>query len=199
MAITPSSNVKLLKCPIELDNKNQLTFASAQAQYSYFNGLPSLSLQEDYSYIRKDSAISYGAHIDSIIEYNYVMYQNENYTNKWFYAYITGMQYVNDGTTLIYIATDVFQTWQFDLTWKQSFVTREMIAVASDTPGANLVPEGLETGEYKIIGKTDLDAMLRPIYIVAYTRNPKDDGFTQDTPDGQGFIANGIVNGMYFY
>jgi hypothetical protein len=197
MAVTPTTNIKILKCPIELDNKNQLTFASVQEQFNYFNNLPYLEITDSY-YQRKDSYIEYPAHIDTLIDYNYCMYQNENYTNKWFYAFITNMEYINDGTTRIYITTDVFQTWQFDITWKQSFVTREMISVSDDVPGRNLVPEGLETGEYKIIAKRDLDAMLRPIYIVAYTRNPKDDGFTQDTPDGQGVIANGIVNGMYF-
>ena len=62
------------------------------------------------------------------------MYQNNNYTNKWFYAFITNMQYENNGTTLISIATDVWQTWQFDITWKQSFIEREMIDVQDDIP-----------------------------------------------------------------
>lgn len=68
------------------------------------------------------------------MEYNYVMYLNENYTNKWFYAFITKMEYENDYNTKIYITTDVFQTWQFNLTFKQSFIEREMCAVSEDTP-----------------------------------------------------------------
>ena len=62
------------------------------------------------------------------------MYQNENFSNKWFYAFITNMTYVNNGMTLIEIATDVFQTWQFDLQYKQSFIEREMINVNEDIP-----------------------------------------------------------------
>ena len=62
------------------------------------------------------------------------MYKNENYSNKWFYAFITGMRYINDNVTEISIATDVFQTWQFDLIYKQSFIEREIIPVADDTP-----------------------------------------------------------------
>lgn len=73
-------------------------------------------------------------HIDDLLEYNYVMYLNENYTNKWFYAFITNMEYVTDFNTKIYISTDVFQTWQFNFTFKQSFIEREMIAVADDIP-----------------------------------------------------------------
>lgn len=63
--------------------------------------------------------------------------------------------------------------------------------------GANLVPEGLETGEYKIGGTAEFDE-LEPIYIIAYSRNPHDDGLTSETPAGLGIIINGIPNGMYF-
>lgn len=62
------------------------------------------------------------------------MYKNSNYSNKWFYAYITRMEYENDGMTNIYITTDVFQTWQFDLNFKESFIEREMLAKADDVP-----------------------------------------------------------------
>lgn len=144
-AITPQTELRLIKCPIESDNRNQLTFTSATAQYNYFNSLPHLEV-DNFTYQRKDGVIRYPAHIDSIIEYNYVMYQNENYTNKWFYAFITGMEYVNDNMTYITIKTDVIQTWLYSITWKRSFVEREH--VSDDTIGAHTIPERLETGDY---------------------------------------------------
>lgn len=133
MAIKPDTNLSLLKCPLQLSNKHQITFANANSQYSYFDSLPKLEI-ENISYQRKDSIIRYPAHIDSILEYNYCMYQNENYSNKWFYAFISNMRYVNDNMTEISIVTDVFQTWQFDLIYKQSFIEREMISVNDDVP-----------------------------------------------------------------
>lgn len=133
MAITPQTNIKLLKVPLELSNKNQLTFANKQAQYNYFNSLPKIE-KDKANYQRKDNVLYFPAHIDSILDYNYCMYQNDNYSNKWFYAFITNMQYENNGTTAITLATDVWQTWQFDLIWKQSFIEREMVNVANDIP-----------------------------------------------------------------
>mgnify|MGYP003571540316 CR=1 FL=1 len=133
MAISPQTELKLLKVPILMNNKNQITFASKEAQYNYFNSLPKLEI-DNISYQRKDSVIRYPGHIDDLLEYNYCMYQNENYSDKWFYAFITNMEYINDNMTLISITTDVFQTWQFDFTFKQSFVEREMINVADDIP-----------------------------------------------------------------
>lgn len=148
-AITPSTNLKLLKNPNNLSNLNQLTFATASDQYTYFNGLTKLEV-EDFTYQRKDYVIRYKACIDDILDYNYVMYQNEAYSNKWFYAYIENMRWINDNLTEITIRTDVFQTFQFDLTYKASFVEREH--VSDDTIGKNLVPEELETGDYVVNG-----------------------------------------------
>lgn len=146
-AITPQTELRLLKCPIESDNRNQLTFSNATAQYNYFNGLTHLTA-DNFTYQRKDSVIRYPAHIDTILSYNYVMYQNEAYTNKWFYAFITNMEYVNDNMTLITIKTDVYQTWMFDMVWKRSFVEREH--VNNDSIGANTVPENVELGAPKV-------------------------------------------------
>ena len=144
MNITPDTNIRLLKCPLKLDNKNQITFSSSEAQYNYFNSLPKIEVEGSY-YQRKDSSIYYPDNFDDLLEYNYVMYQNENYSNKWFYAFITDIEYISDNCTRLEIATDVFQTWQFDLEYKQSFVVREH--ANDDTIGSNLVEENLDIGE----------------------------------------------------
>lgn len=169
MNITPDTNIRLLKCPLKLDNKNQITFSSLANQTSYFMGLNYLEVEASM-YQRKDSSIYYPAIYDDLIPYTYVMYQNENYSNKWFYAFITGMEYLNDNTTRISILTDPFQTWQFDLTYKASFVEREMINITADVPGANLVPENLETGEYKVAATADVTG-LAPYFVWAYADN----------------------------
>lgn len=135
--VTPQTDIFLLKCPLTLSNKHQITFANANAQYNYFNSLPKIELA-DASYQRKDEFIRFDGHIDEIQEYNYCMYKNNNYSNKWFYAFITDMKYENDGMTYVFIKTDVFQTWQFSLTWKQSFIEREMISVSDDVPRCKL-------------------------------------------------------------
>ena len=142
--ITPNTTIVLLKSPLTLSNKNQMTFASKTAQYNYFYSLPKL-IEEDCMYQRKDNVIRFPAHADTLQEYNYCMYQNENYGNKWFYAFITKIDYVNDNCSYITIKTDTFQTWQFDLLWKQSFVEREH--VQDDTIGLHTVPENLDIGE----------------------------------------------------
>lgn len=193
MAITPSSDLKLLKCPIELDNKNQLTFANTTAQYNYFNSLPKLEA-EGYTYLRQDSIIRYNGHIDNLIEYNYVMYKNTNYTNKWFYAYITKMEYVSDSVTFIYIETDYYQTWMFDLVFKKSYVEREH--VSDDTVGKHTIDEDLSTGDYlQVSTPTNIwQPNLSNMKIcVAITQMPNGD----NVPVEQHSI-NGIYSGLTY-
>lgn len=200
MNITPDTNIRLLKCPIKLDNKNQITFSNLSSQTTYFLSLPYEEV-EGSMYQRKDSSIYFPAIYDDLTEFTYVMYQNENYSNKWFYAFITGMEYLNDNTTRISILTDPFQTWQFDLTYKPSFVEREMINVSSDVPGANLVPENLETGEFKVAGTANVTG-LSPVYVWAYS-DPKiklgqsGTEYTLSSTSNVHYV-NGIFTSVYF-
>lgn len=144
MAITPQTNIRLLKVPFEIDNKNQLTFQNKDAQTNYFENLDNIEIEE-CTYLRKDDVILFPEHIDNIINYNYVMYKNENYLDKWFYAFIENMTYENEGMTKIKIKTDVFQTWQFDIIYKDMFIEREH--VNSDNIGEHTIPENLNIGE----------------------------------------------------
>lgn len=139
------TKVYLLSVPLENDYKDTLYFANATAQHNYFAGQVVKSYT-DFSYQRKDSVIRVPAIVDSIRNCNYVMYQNSAYSNKWFYAFINRMVYIDDGRTDIYISTDVLQTWMFEMNFKDSFIEREH--VNDDTIGIHTMPEGLDTGEY---------------------------------------------------
>ena len=198
MAITPQTDIRLLKVPFELDNKNQLTFANIQAQTNYFLSVPYIQ-EDNCSYQRKDNIIRFPAHVDSILNYNYVMYKNEAYTNKWFYAFITGMKYVNNNMTEISIETDVFQTWQFDLIYKKMFVEREH--VSNDAVGLHTVPENLETGEYicnSHYKDTTMDSYTQDLcFILASTSEPVV-GEAKDTV-APSAIYNGIYTGLSYY
>lgn len=144
MAIT---KVYLLSVPLEKDYAHTLYFANQAAQLSYFQDRIQ-KRYKDFTYQRKDGVIRVPDQIDTLwkLGANYVMYQNPDYNDKWFYAFITDMQYINDGRTDITIQTDCLQTWMFEKVLKPCFVEREH--TMSDTVGGNTVPEGLETGEY---------------------------------------------------
>ena len=143
--ITPNSKIRLLKAPFEMDSNNELTFSSVQSQTNYFLSLPYDEMDEA-TYQRKEERIRYDKGFDELIGYNYCMYQNTEYSNKWFYAFIERVEYVNDNTSYLYIKTDVFQSWMFNYQWKASFIEREH--VEDDTAGLHTIDEGLTTGPY---------------------------------------------------
>lgn len=193
---TPNSEVRFLHIPIEMDMKNQLTFNNKEEQAKYFAS-HEVARYEKVNYIRKNSIIRLNKNVDDCYNFNYVMYRNTDYTNKWFYAFVTNVEFITRGNTAVQIATDPWQTWQFDIKYYQSFVKREMCNVSDDYPGFNLIPEGLETGEYKIGGTAEFDN-LEPVWVVAYLGNTWNSSGT-DIPIGDGgYIANGIAQSVTF-
>lgn len=188
-AIAPSTDIYLLKLPIELDDENQLTFASASAQATYFQSLTKTSA-EDTTYQRRDETIRYPAGIDTILQYNYVMYKNVNYSDKWFYARITNMAYAGDEMTAISIEEDTFQTWQFDLVYSQCFVEREH--VNDDTFGKHTIPEGLETGEY--VRNAMVDYHFGGNYFLAFQVTELISNMTDGNTSGR--LYDGIYSGL---
>ena len=196
--IIPQSDVRLIKVPLEINDLNQLTFANATAQYNYFNSLPKISF-DDFTYIRQDSTLRVEALYDDIINYNYVMYKNDAYSNKWFYAFIEDMEYLNDNVTAVKIRSDSWQCWQFDLTYKPTFVAREH--TNDDTIGSNTVPENLELGEPTINGdilkiKPIADTVLNFYYI---TFMVSDVSILPLTMQGLSSQYNGIFSGYKLF
>ena len=192
MNIIPDSDIILLKCPLELDNKNQITFSTAEAQFNYFNSLTKITL-DSASYVRKDDSIRVPELLEDILQYNYLMYRNHNYSNKWIYAFITNSEYLNDNCTRIDFETDPFQTWQFDLEYKKSFVIREH--TNDDTIGANILDEGLDSGDMITINNSGINYPLTGCKIVIMsTYDPYAPQGTN--PDYNGLISyNGIMYG----
>lgn len=195
--ITPNTDVILLKVPLEADNANQLTFANATAQFNYFNGLTGKLALEKFTYSRKDGVLRVPLGYDDAIAFNYVMYRNTSYSNKWFYAFITGYEYLNDGATALSIKTDVWQTWQFSISYPRMFVEREH--TNADTRGNNTLPENVELGEYvknSNVATPQIGAsvMFYAIGVSEIVGTLSKDG-NNVTPTAN---INGLPNGLYY-
>lgn len=189
MYIAPDSKIYLLH-NVRIDNTYEHTihFNSSTAQADYFISLAKYSLS-DYTYIRKDRTVRVGVLADNLFDCNYLMFQNTAFGNKWFYAFITNVEYVNNTTSNITFEIDVMQTWYFDYTVNASFVEREH--VNSDNIGENLVPDDLELGEY-ISSTFDATGKLGDYSIIVAAT------FNKDLDNATGGEYSNIYSGLYY-
>lgn len=171
MYIQPQTNIRLLNnVPLDTTYEHTIYFASSTAQYNYFITKQKYNLT-NYSYQRVNKGICrVGIPADNIYDCNYMMFQNTAYGNKWFYAFITAIEFVNNETSEITFELDVMQTWFFDYSVDNCFVEREHST--TDNLFENLVPENLELGDY-IISYSQVQSM-GPMSICALTSKTSD-------------------------
>ena len=159
MANVPLSgtNVRLLSgVPFYNDYKDTRWFDTKAQQTAYFlnRACPKSMQQVTFQRFEDKTYIAVSAPIDDLRTVNYLMFQNAKTYDKWFYAFVTKLEYKNSGTTYVHFQLDVLQTWRFDYGFKPSFVLREHTPLwyADGTPVRNTVPEQLNYGEaYDIV------------------------------------------------
>lgn len=198
MTVNPQGTIYLCKTKLKNDYKNQLTFSTPKEQINYFNSTV-FKTYTNYTYIKKDNVVQVGENIDNLINCNYLFYLNTGFSTKYYFCFITKMEYVNENCTRIYFETDCFQTWYFELTYNRCFIEREH--VDDDSVGVNTVPENLEVGEYisnaHYKDPTMSDFSKKCCFIVASTSEPIV-GEAKDTVAPTA-IYNGIYTGLSYY
>ena len=149
MYIAPNSTIILLKdVPLSRDYTDTIFFTSAAAQTSYFQAAYVKKTFTAQSYQRvKKWVMRLEVLADDIYDYNYMMFQNTSFGSKWFYAFITNVEYINNSVSEITYELDVMQTWLFEATVKPSYVERE--TAETDVIGANIAPEPIDIGPVK--------------------------------------------------
>ena len=195
--ITPTSQLILIKSPLEYNDENTLDWTSLNDQYTYFSStLPHKAYPSNLTYIRRDNSIrcetDSNFRYEDLLQYNYCMYKNTSYSNKWIYAFITDCRYVNDGMSEITIKTDCWQTWWSEITLKPCYIER--CHVADDTRGKWLLDEGLETGDYINRNVINSSTPLGSCIILSTTVTISD----MSTPNGGGYYGN-VFNGTKYY
>ena len=172
--MTFQSEIYLAKgIKLDRDYNNVLNY-TPQQMLSYVQSKQTAHAS-DYSFIRETGAISVGFDYSICLEANYIAFQNKNYSNRWFFAWIDSVTYINDGTTELTYTVDSWSTYFNDLDCSHKrFIIRQH--ALTDVAGNNTVPEGLELGEFVING-IDLDLDLPDLVYVICT-NKKMDGST---------------------
>lgn len=145
----PQTTFYLLR-NIKLDHSytNTMDFDTKEEQYNYFFSKKAFEVLEG-TYQRKTIGVVRVPFLyDDIATCNYIMWQNANYSDKWYYAFILEIKYINPNLSEIIYDLDVIQTYMFDVEWKPSQIDRDMGAQFSNTgiPYVNREVEDLDYG-----------------------------------------------------
>ena len=144
-----NSNIMICK-NIKLDKsyKDVLNYTEQQMLSLCQNN--AVASANNYSFIRGERGfIKTSFNYNDALKCNYMAFQNPDYSNKWFFAFIDDVIYDNDGTARIRYTVDEFST---------CYVIREH--VNSDEVGEHTYPEGLEFGDYIINVSGDVETLL---------------------------------------
>lgn len=154
MALVPLSatHVRLLKgVPFNNDYKHTRWMANRPEQTAYFLAKPHLFTSQSMNFQRIEghTFVDVKQHIDTLHSINYMMFQNEHLKDKWFYAFVTKLEFKNISNTRVYFELDVLQTWRFEMNFKPSYVVREHRPLwnRDGTPIINTIDEGLDYGQ----------------------------------------------------
>lgn len=175
MAFMPTSNIYIGTVPFDSSYRHVHYIKDRTAQQSHFLSLcPNVLRRDDYTYQRLDDSVVVPFNAETLYGYNYCMFQNQNYGDRWFYSFIKSIEYVNPQSSRLHLETDVMQTWFPDCTVKSCMVEREH--VNDDSIGAHIKEEGLDPGEL-IVGYYSFDNQNQYLYpVVASAVEPLKDG-----------------------
>lgn len=127
--------------------ENSLYFATEAAKDAYFSNIPRVAQATQVSYTRAERGIiRVEIPIYNMYRVGYMRFQNSSFENKWIYAFVTGIEYINNLVTQVRFEIDVLMTWMGTFQLGQCFIERQH--TVNDYIGANIADEGLDTGEY---------------------------------------------------
>lgn len=192
-------NSKILLCKgIKLDKsyKNVLSYTNTQMLNLCMNDAHLIKSADNYSFIKKGiNNINTSFSYSECLRANYIAFQNPDYDNKWFFAFIDKITYNGEKNTNIQFTIDVWSTFYEDVDFQECFVIREH--VNDDTIGAHTLPENVETGEYAMItAPVPLNNYDTGTYICVAVSEMIPEVLMDDDDNKRTF--NGIYNGLYF-
>lgn len=126
--ITPNkSTITLYNVPFPKNSEHVLNFRTKQDQFVYFQAhmIRKIANTKFIRSARDRGWIVVKGNVDQMMNVNYISYNNGNYSDKNFYCFVTGMEWVSANSTRLYIKEDTFQTWLFDIdTFTKSYIER---------------------------------------------------------------------------
>ena len=138
-------NSKIIICNnIKLDRNYINTLNYTEAQMLTLCQQNAIASADNYSFLQETGGIYVAFTYNQCIRANYIAYQNPDYSNKWFFAWIDKVIYKGNKNCELQFTVDSWATWFPNLSLDTCFVEREH--VNDDTIGLHTIPENLDVG-----------------------------------------------------
>lgn len=201
MYIEPGSECYLLSgVPLDATYQHTIYFESKEAQEAYFkqkinvNNAP--EEQKPYAfnkqtYIRvlegqrgmfKAEMLPHNS--DDMMTLNYIMFRNDLFQHKWFYAFITDIIFVGNRVYNIHFELDYMQTYMFNYKLKECWIERQH--VSNDEIGRHTLPEPVDLGPYKTKIQTYTNKMDEYSVMIGYVQG-----------EGSGSVSATYISGQF--
>ena len=177
MYVIPNSTVQYFKnINLSPGYENAMYFASTADKDNAFSSLASVALTEDnVSYVYKDRpAFRSALPVSTLYNVRYMRFKNTSFENKWFYAFVTSVDYVNNGLTEVSFELDDLMTWMGSFTLEPCLILREH--TATDNAYEHLVEEDLPTGDYVLAAKEEIATNSDPQLVLSVARTSSQTG-----------------------
>ena len=167
-----------------------LYFASPEARDNYFTPLVTNRFTNQM-YTRVNSGIiKVRAYCEDINDITYMRFKNKD-NGRYYYAFVNGVEYINENNTRISFEIDVMQTWYFGGTAKINPCYVKRMHVNNDGFRKNLEPEPVGTDQYRMdLLNTDGGGSFSQYSVII--------GSTAE-PDDENMIQSGIFCGTKYH
>lgn len=201
--VEPSGTIELMK-GVNLDNRymHTLYFADSTARDNYFTPLVTNKFTKQMYTRVTGGVLKVRAFCEDINDVTYLRFQNRP-NGRYYYAFVTVCEYVNENVTLVKYEIDVMQTWFIGSNClpKKVYVKRQHVDVSDDTIFKQLEPEPFGSEIYDFDPIRDCAQSGAAIDPSNAERDFNGYSFVMNTsaqPSADHIIQDGIVNGTKF-
>ena len=199
---TPNTTLKLCRVPWDASYRDVVRFVSRETQEQWFDQVDGVECRPATMHIfnapaRVELPFNEASNWNYLVAYN--DYPGLEAPRAWYY-YIQHVEYVNAHCTQLTLMLDVWQSFQFDVTFGSCYVTRGHIGIANENQWEEwgrtylTLPEGLDTGSeltvqhhefkqlYEIIVASNGRRQVNFSVLIVSTVNLEMDGGTASNP-----------------
>ena len=144
--VQPTGIIELYRnVPLTPSYNHTIYFPTLSAQRTYFTAHRAAQFTNQmYTRVHKNK-VRVNSKYDAIAGCSYMGFNNER-IDKWYYAFIDEIDYINEQVVEITFILDDIQSWVRNIVWNNCFIERQHST--TDEVGDNLQPEPIECNEH---------------------------------------------------